>query len=55
MAYNQQEAKPGSALCDCGKWITLTKEGKFRSHTTFVREWPGSPFCKHCEKSGAKP
>jgi hypothetical protein len=41
----------GASLCDCGKWITPTKSGLYRSHWTDAPEWPGSPNKKHCPRS----
>jgi hypothetical protein len=45
-------AKPGSHLCDCGKWITLTSRGLYRRHDSLQPDSPGSRFKKICSRSG---
>jgi hypothetical protein len=45
----------GRFLCDCGKWITLKKDGTFRKHWSSNPEWPGSRFYKLCPKSDVRP
>jgi len=46
--------KPKYFCEQCGKFITATREGKYRSHKSTRAEWPGSPFCAPCPNSGAR-
>lgn len=40
-------------LCDrCGKFITATKAGSYRSHRGHVKEYPGSPWNRICANTG---
>ena len=43
-------------LCgECGKFITLNKNGTFRYHLTGVKEYPGHPFSPMCKGTHQKP
>ncbi len=42
-------------LCDCGKWITLTKDGVYRYHLGNERATPWNKQLKVCDQVGLKP
>lgn len=46
---------PRRVLCDCGKWITLTKAGAFRHHNNGERDPLSLRWKVHCRWSGRTP
>lgn len=42
-----------TAVCaECGKTITVRKDGSLRHHRSDKPEWPGSPFKRVCDGAG---